>query len=707
MTASTWEHSVVAPRGQEGRLSRRAFDTGAGRGIMGAGEPAEDDKATMENPAGAAHNEGTAIPPAEPLPKQFGKYTLLRRLAAGGMAEIFLALHRSMAGFEKLIVIKRILPSMNQNQAFIDMLLHEARIAATLSHPNIVQIFDVGQVDGTFFIAMEHIHGEDIQAIVRAMKKNNVLEFPLEHTLSIVLGMCAGLSYAHDKRDLDGRPLSIVHRDISPRNIVVSFTGDVKIVDFGIAKSDVEPGEDTNSGQLKGKAPYMSPEQASGKSIDWRSDIFATGVVLFELTTGRRLFKGASEFETLKLIVDKEYPRPSTIKPGYPKALERIVMKALEKDREARYQSAREMQSDLETFVREERIPVSQVSLTSWMGWLFEDKLAQQKEALQDIKQLADVIAAQQLYEGTGTGTGGTANAASFSMLPPPPKKSAAPYVAVAAVAALGAGAFFFFGRAPGPPAPGATPEASASAAAEAPKTKGSLTITTKPDGAGIWINGDLRPETTPATIEKLPLGAAIQIKLTKEGYEAHREDVTLTAAEPKKALNTELKTGSVTVVLKIDPPPTVWLDGKPWKGDRDKLEGLSAGEEHTIVVSASGFQPRTIKVTAQQGETKTITETLVRADTTAGNTPPAKSDDKPDKPAPAAGGPAKLRVNAKGGNCVNVTVNGASVGPTPTEAAITSGTVRVNCKTDEGKTLSQSVTVAAGETGRVSFKIK
>src|SRR6185312_11960739 len=253
---------------------------------------------------------------------------------------------------------------------------------------------------------------EDIQGIVRQMKKKGATEIPLEHTISVILGTCAGLAYAHDKRDLDGRPLTIVHRDISPRNIVVSFTGDVKIVDFGIAKSGVEPGEDTGAGQLKGKAPYMSPEQASGQEIDWRTDIFATGVMLFELTTGRRLFKGQSEFETLKLIVDKEYPRPSEVRPGYPPALERIVMQALAKHREDRYQSARDMQADIEAFVRDERIPVSAVSLTSWMQHLFEDKLAQQKEALQDIKQLADVIAAQhagsgdEVGPGPGSGTG-------------------------------------------------------------------------------------------------------------------------------------------------------------------------------------------------------------------------------------------------------------------------------------------------------------
>jgi serine/threonine-protein kinase len=203
---------------------------------------------------------------------------------------------------------------MNQDRAFIDMLLHEARIAATLSHPNIVQIFDVGQVDGTYFIAMEHVHGEDLRSMVRQMRKKGVTDFPLEHAISIILGVCAGLAYAHEKTDLDGRPLNIVHRDISPQNVVVTFTGDVKIVDFGIAKSDVRLHDNTRSGRLKGKVPYMSPEQARGDVVDWRSDIFAAGVMLFELTTGKRLFKGSSEYETLKLICDREYPLPSQIR---------------------------------------------------------------------------------------------------------------------------------------------------------------------------------------------------------------------------------------------------------------------------------------------------------------------------------------------------------------------------------------------------------
>lgn len=335
----------------------------------------------------------TSVPPA-----RFGKYTLLRRIAQGGMAEIFLALQRSAATghetpFEKLIVIKRILPELNGDRAFVDMLLHEARIAATLGHPNVVQVFDAGQIDGRYFIAMEHVHGEDLRAIVRQMKKKEVLEFSLEHAIGIVLGACAGLSYAHEKRGLDGAPLGIVHRDVSPQNIVVTFDGDVKVVDFGIARSEARRSEEnTRSGKLKGKVPYMSPEQARGESLDRRSDLFSLGTILFELTTGKRLFKGQSEFETLKLICDREYPRPSEVKPGYPAELEAIVMKALAKERDQRYASGRELQHDLEAFVREQKLQVSRLSLERFMRDLFSEQLAREEAALHEGKRLADVI---------------------------------------------------------------------------------------------------------------------------------------------------------------------------------------------------------------------------------------------------------------------------------------------------------------------------
>ena len=329
----------------------------------------------------------------ETLPAVFGKYTLLRRLATGGMAEIFLAIQRSVAGFEKLVVVKRILPSLVDDASFVSMLLHEARIAATLTHPNIVQIFDIDAVEGRYFIAMEHVHGEDLRAIVRQMKQRRVLSFPMEHALAIVLGVAAGLAYAHEHRDLAGAPLGIVHRDISPQNVLVTYAGDVKIVDFGIAKSSAREQLVTQVGRLKGKVPYMSPEQARGDRLDARSDVFATGILLFELTTGRRLFKGQSEIETLRLICDREYPRPGEVLPGYPPELERIVMRALARDRADRYPTARALQVDLEAFVRSERIAASSLGLHAFMQSLFAEKLEAEKRLLLEGKQLADVLA--------------------------------------------------------------------------------------------------------------------------------------------------------------------------------------------------------------------------------------------------------------------------------------------------------------------------
>jgi serine/threonine-protein kinase len=196
-------------------------------------------------------------------------------------------------------------------------------------------------------------------------------------------------------------------------------------------------------------------------------------------------------------------------------------------------------------------------------------------------------------------------------------------------------------------------------------------------------------------------------VKLTKEGYEAFRETVTLAEAEPSRAIAAEMKTGSVTVVLKVDPPPTVWVDGKPWAGERTRITGLSAGEEHRVVLSAAGYQAKTLTIVAQQGETKIVEERLIKADPSAAAssapaTPP--KEDKPAEPA-AAGGTGTIRVAAKGGFC-NVTVNGAAYGPTPTQATVPAGTARVSCKPADGPAQSQAVVVAAGQIARVSFKL-
>jgi serine/threonine-protein kinase len=652
--------------------------------------------------------------PEEVLPRRFGKYTLLRRMATGGMAELYLALQRSVAGFEKLIVIKRILPAMIADRGFIDMLLHEARVAATLSHPNIVQTLDVGQVEGAYFIALEHVHGEDLRSIVRQMKKKGVTEFPLEHAIAVILGMCAGLSYAHDRRDLDGTPLNIVHRDVSPQNVLVGFAGDVKVVDFGVAKSGTQTAEQTKSGQLKGKVPYMSPEQARGEEVDHRSDIFALGVMLFELTTGRRLFKGSTEFETLKMIIDRDYPRPSWVSHGYPAGLEAIVMKALEKDTSKRYQSARDMQGDLEAFVRDEKLPVSSIALAEFMKMLFEEKLAAQKEALMQGRQLADIIASE-IVHGERTENGMESGRYSSSVTaggaialgsqPPPRAASKWPLVAIPiGLAALGVG--LFFGLRAKPEQASATTQPATTSAEPAKRAKAKLTVESEPAGAHIWLNGEMRAEVTPATIDDLPIGT-LDVKVGLEGYASMVDKVPVTDRETTKR-NFTLKKGVVAYEVENAPAnATAQVDNKPAK--LPKFD-VTPGEPHTLVLVATGFEMKIVKLaTAEVGESKKLDGVMKKVTEKDPNAP------EPVKTAAAttttttttAGGTGKIIVIAGGGGWCTAAVDGRGAGPTPTGAIdVSAGSHSVTCTDSNGARQAQGATVKAGETTRVRFTV-
>lgn len=580
------------------------------------------------------------------LPQRFGKYVLLRRLAVGGMAELFIALQRS-AAFEKLIVIKRILPEKTTDELFVRMLLKEARIAATLNHPNIVQTFDAGDVDGRYYIAMEHVHGEDLRAVVRGTRKSGRKRMPLEHALAIVLGVCAGLAHAHEKRGLKGEPLDIVHRDVTPHNVVVSYAGDVKLVDFGIAKGDDgSSAETTQVGQIKGKAPYMSPEQALGMPIDARSDLFAVGILLFELSTGKRLFKAANDFETLKLIVDSDYPTPSQVDPDYPPALEWIVMKALARKPEHRYQTARELLGDLEAFVREEKLAVTQGGLASYMRDILAERAIDQDAALQELKELVDTIHDDEPVPSGGSGprsaqvsspsissrSGITDTSTAVTQSPergerPLTERLRDKRVLAGAGAALVLVVLGVRALSSSPePKPAAASSAQAAPAESAPARErgGSIRIESDPPGCDIWINGQLRKEQTPATLSELPLYRQLDVKLTKEGLEPFNTTVSLSEQKPNEKLEPSLrKGGSVTVVLKVEPSPTIWLDGKPYTGSADKLEGLSAGEEHKLVLSAPGYAPKTLAVKAYPGDVVVVNERLEKLAGGAGTSTP------------------------------------------------------------------------------------
>jgi serine/threonine protein kinase len=305
-----------------------------------------------------------------------GSYELLRRLACGGMAELYLARARGIEGFEKVVVLKRILPQFAQNSDFVSMFLDEARLSATLQHPNIAQVHDIGQWHGSYFFTMEYIHGQDVRGILQAAARRHQ-RIPLAQALTMIVGAAAGLHAAHEKRSLDGRPLKIVHRDVSPSNVLVSYDGAVKVVDFGVAKAAQRQTE-TRTGTLKGKIAYMSPEQCLGKPLDRRSDIFALGILLYELTTGRRLFKGEAEFGVMQRIVSEDVTPPSHLVASYPVDLEKIVIKALRRDREERYATAQDLQLDLEHFAGNHRLTLSQVMLARFMQTLFADTLREE-----------------------------------------------------------------------------------------------------------------------------------------------------------------------------------------------------------------------------------------------------------------------------------------------------------------------------------------
>ncbi len=293
------------------------------------------------------------------------------------MAEVFLARQKGLEGFEKLCVIKRILPHLADDQEFVAMFLNEARIAARFGHPNIAQIFDLGMEEGTYFIAMEYIHGEDLGRIMRqAWQAGTWLPLPI--TLRIIAQSCEGLHYAHAKTDERGVPLKVVHRDVSPQNVLVSFEGNAKIVDFGIARA-ADQVSTTRSGAIKGKFAYMSPEQASGKALDHRSDQFAIGLVLYELLTGVRPFKRESDILTLKAAVDCEIPPPSDVA-EVPKALDAIVMRALARVAEDRYPDTGGFQLALDSFIVQQGWTVASAHVAEFMRTLFRDRLSKEAE---------------------------------------------------------------------------------------------------------------------------------------------------------------------------------------------------------------------------------------------------------------------------------------------------------------------------------------
>jgi serine/threonine protein kinase len=579
-------------------------------------------------------DQASAIP-QRVTPHPFGPYILLARLSVGRQSESFLAVHRSSIGFEKLVVLKRNLRTTSAAGS-IPSLLHEARAMMPLSHPNVVQTFDAGEIDGLYFLAMEHVAGPDTSAVLEAARRRGLTGVPLEHALTIALAACAALTYVHEKCDATGIPLGIVHGALCTRNLIVTFAGDVKLVELGVATSGTDERDDTRDVMLEGRAGSMSPEQVRGEAPDLQTDIYALGIVLYELTTGRQPFAGRSGMETLTLLRDGRCARPGDVVRGYPPALEHIVTRAMQKRREDRYGSARAMQADVERFVRERSVAVSTAALGSWIRLLLPERLAQELELVRAVPQLAQAAPAQPTETPAGDGPSGRVST-SMAPVSRQVRKTAAgallpPLHWMWGVWGIAAGGAFVvlctvlvIGRRIEREMAARTnllrayhdeQALRAASARESVGMTGTLELTSIPPGCAVWINGTQRSEVTPVTIDKLLLDRELHIKLAKDGFEEYRAIIRLTGDTPFEELKVEMKPAAATVVVHAEPPSAavVWLDGKPWRGDAAVIDGLTSGVEHRITVAAPGYVARIASVTALPGETKDLAIRLVRA---------------------------------------------------------------------------------------------
>jgi serine/threonine protein kinase len=502
----------------------------------------------------------------------FGKYELLRKIASGGMGQVFLARERSAV--ERLVVLKLILPHLAEDEEFLSMFLEEARLVARLQHPNLVTILDLQEVEGRHCLAMEYVQGDDVRRLDKQARLKGRL-LPPGLVLRIISEAAAGLDYAHKARDAQGQPLKLVHRDVSPQNILVGFDGAVKIIDFGVAKA-AGSGHQTATGVLKGKYPYMSPEQASGHPVDGRSDQFALGVVLWELLTGKRLFKGESDMMTLRLVKDCQVPPPSQLNPKLPPGLDQLVLRALAATPDKRYPDCGALRLALEDYIIQLRMPASTAHLSAYLRELYADRIALEADPWKldqlaadadlDSKDKSNPSRSRSGVPGPAPATPSRPSIPSVASrsrsrqavdalvgpaprqdssrgteaLARPPSKRRFPTVPVAvggAAALVIAGAAIVLLRPTPPPEP-PPPQPVVARPPEpvepqppptpAEPMQVELVLSSEPAGAAVHVAGKPEPlGVTPVTLPLKPGGPPLSVTLSLEGYETKTQQVS------------------------------------------------------------------------------------------------------------------------------------------------------------------------------------
>ena len=554
--------------------------------------------------------------------KRFGRYTLVKKLAMGGMAEVFLALKRGPDRFERLVVLKRLHEHLSDDRAVVDMFYSEARLGGLFNHENLISIFDADVIDGHHTMVMEFVPGQTVDEFAARMAAR-ATPVPIGLALSIVAEAADGLHSAHVVRDLDGTAMRIVHRDVSPHNIMIGFDGDVRVFDFGVAIAATSGG----GGQLAGKTAYMSPEQCKGKDVDARSDVFALGIVLHELLTGKPLFKRDNHIKSLRAITEDVIPPPSSIRPDLTPGVDAIVMKALERDAAKRYESAHALQLALaDHLAATNDLVVAHDALESLVNELFQAEKNETRAVIEKIllapetsEATIDLSTFDLKAEGAGD-DGIHIDAAGASPLAPALTLETGPIDAIgpvggpASIAMAGqlkrarrmnaimafvallalAGAAAAWVLSPGAPA-ATTPEPGTEAIEIV-----QVTIESDPPGAQISIDGAERAETTPAEI---PLAEGIEaaVTLSLDGHITHETTIVPSATSPSAQ--------RVSAVLEVDQDSEnapigelrvvfnpadadVFLNGQPaGSGSPVVLTGLALNQEHQLRLSREGFE--------------------------------------------------------------------------------------------------------------------
>jgi serine/threonine protein kinase len=567
-----------------------------------------------------AHSEDFA---GNIIGERFGKYLLVGEIAVGGMAEVFLAVHKGVEGFIKCVVIKRVLPHLSNNPEFVRMFCDEARLAARLEHPNIVRTYEFGEVNGQYFTAMEYLPGEDLFKALNNLSMSRQL-MPLHMAVGIGHQLCNGLHFAHQFTDTSGKPLNLVHRDINPANILITYGGEVKIIDFGVAKTNANV--QTINGVIKGKVAYMPPEQVLGREVDQRADIFSAGVVLWEVLTGRPLFLRNNEAATLYAIMNAPIPPPSKLRADVPPELDRIVSRALARSPGERFDTAEDMANQLDEV--QTRLPrFDSRVIASKLEELFGSTRAEAKRSIAqtrsltrnislvmklrsevraDLAERLDAVVGDDRSRQSQPGAGAAVPTARGSGIPVqavgPSRSQRRLVIGLTAVlvAAIAAGLIYTLSLSRHERPPVVKPVAAAA-----------LQIESTPSGAAVYVGGEPTGLTTPTTLTGITK-PQLEIRLELPDHAPVIRSVTVTAGTTTSARVTLLPLQGRLVISDLPASAGIVVDGQDF--DAGEVIPVAAGKhEIRIVIDGKTAAQQSIETTSGDQGWKLAHGKLVR----------------------------------------------------------------------------------------------